>query len=189
MYICNIQNRNESVPNVPYFTVLEKYIAASLSFVLFIAIYHAFAHLITPNNDNESQDTLDGISVTIFLLAWCMMQGWLYYKSLQGRKEEMDKIGGDLQELENFHQATMENENYISVIRSDFDHVKNNDIPQFIFKGQKKCEDSVENTAKHKEIFGFKYAIEQWENDLQKKNRIFGKNDQTAKSDPFLQQY
>ena len=32
---------NDSLPNVPYFTMLDKYISASLAFILFVGIYHA----------------------------------------------------------------------------------------------------------------------------------------------------
>ena len=33
---------NDSLPNVPYFTMLDKYISAALAFILFVGIYHAF---------------------------------------------------------------------------------------------------------------------------------------------------
>ena len=33
---------NDSIPNVPYFTLLDKYISASLAFILLIGLYHAF---------------------------------------------------------------------------------------------------------------------------------------------------
>ena len=82
--VVNIQWAFNTLPNVPYLTIIEKYIYASFIFLFIVASYSILACGILYNSFEDVDERVGWF----FLVANCLVQAYSFYHCLKARREE-----------------------------------------------------------------------------------------------------